>query len=85
MIVLPKAKQISVICINVSVAFCTKLEHKILQFLWKHKTPPIAKAILRKKNKAWRDQASWLKIILQNYSNQDIRELAQKQKYRSME
>ena len=32
------------------IALLTELEQKISQFLWKHKRPQIAKAVLRKKN-----------------------------------
>ena len=34
---------------------------------------------------SWRNQPSWLQIILQSYSHQDSMVLAQKQKYRPME
>ena len=38
--------------IKLLIAFSTELEKKTSQFIWKHKRPSIANAVLRKKNGA---------------------------------
>ena len=68
---------------QITMAFFTELEQKISQFIWKHKRPQVAKAVLRKKNGAG-GIPFLTQTTLQSYSHQDSMALAQRQKYGPM-
>ena len=64
--------------------FLTELEQKTLKFLWRHKWPQIAKAVLKKRNRVGGLRLPDFRLYYKaSHKNSII--FTQKQKYRSME
>ena len=80
----PKQFRFGVISIKLKIVFFTELWKKNFTIYMKIQNTPNSHS-LEKEEWSWRNQPSWLWIILQSYNHQHSMVLAQKQIYRPME
>ena len=86
MTILPNTShRFNVIPIKLPMAFFHRNRSKNFAIHMETQKTPNSQNSLEKEEWSWRNQLSWLQIILQSYSHQDSMVLAQKQKYKPME